>query len=222
LQPLERAHQHTQFLLEHLRAYRQLFTTITILTKNPVFLCEPNYRELVLSLAPLRVEVACPFFRDEARRYYEPAAPPVQSRLEGIRALRDIGVSVSLRIDPIFPKDPLPQALFGTRTMADYNIGKGQREEDLEELIGFASSVGCQRIIVSPLKLVVGRFGRSALNDSYLPLFRDACGGHLVKKGTSYRLPWSLYHDLIRKPVELARSKGIEMIYCKDNLTTTP
>ena len=208
-------------LLQQIRETRDLFTTITILTKNPRMLCTPEYLEILKALTGIQVEVTCLFYRDEARRYYEPGAPSVASRLESIRTLRQAGVSVSLRIDPIFPRDPLPEDVFGNASLRDYGISEGQTGADIEQLIRFASDVGCQRIIVSPLKLVVGRSGRSALLDTFLALYRDANNGKPIKRGTAYRLPWSLYHHWIAEPAELARSLGIELIYCKRNLLTT-
>jgi DNA repair photolyase len=221
LQPLEKVHRHTLFLLQKLLQNRDRFTTITILTKNPEMLCSPEYLEIVQTLTDFQVEVTCPFYRDEPRRFLEPGAPKIESRLEGIRKLREKGVTVSLRIDPIFPRDPLPTEVFSKPSLKDYGILQSQTEGDIEQLIEFASAVGCKRIIVSPLKLVADHFGKSELPQPYLELYRDANGGKPIKKGASHRLPWDLYHHWIRKPTELADSLGIELVYCKKNLITT-
>jgi DNA repair photolyase len=222
LQGLEMSHHHTLFLLEHLRTHEEFFTTITILTKNPSVLCRPEYLTIISRLTTFQVEVTCPFFRDEARKFYEPFAPSVRHRLEAIRTLRAAGISVSLRIDPLFPRDPLPADVFGNKHLADYGIPVSQTDEDFEELIKFASGVGCRRIIVSPLKLIVsGRCVRSDLTDIFLPVYRDAAGTKPIRKGTSYRLPWPVYHKLIEKPRHIARTYGIDIVYCKDNLIGT-
>jgi DNA repair photolyase len=192
-----------------------------MLTKNPELLCAAEYMEGARALTDFQVEVTCLFFRDEARRLYEPGAPKVESRLEGIRKLRENGISVSLRIDPIFPRDPLPQGVFRKSCLRDYNIVPGQTDEDMEHLIRFAAEVGCRRIIVSPMKLVAGRWGKSELLETYLELYRDANKGQPIKKGTAYRLPWSLYHYWIERPTELAESLGIQLVYCKKNLCAT-
>jgi DNA repair photolyase len=221
LQPLERTHRHTLFLLRQLQAHRHLFATITMLTKNPKRLCAPDYIDIVKALPGFQVEVTCLFYDDEARRFYEPGAPGVKSRLEAVRTLREHGIAVSLRVDPVFPRDPLPRDVFGDRSLRDYGILHGQTKADIEQLIRFAARVGCRRVIVSPLKLVMGRSGRSELIETYLDLYRDANGGKPIKRGTAYRLPWSLYHHWIAEPTELAQSLGVEIIYCKRNLVST-
>jgi DNA repair photolyase len=221
LQPLEATHRHTLFLLRQIQENRELFTTVTVLTKNPARLCAPEYMEVIKALTNLQVEVTCLVFRDEARRALEPGAPTVESRLESIRHLREQGIAVSLRIDPIFPRDPLPREIFPRPSLADYGILQGQTTEDIEKLIEFAARVSCQRIIVSPLKLVLGRLGRSRLLQTYLELYSDANGGKPITKGLSYRLPWELYHRWIQEPTELAGKLGIELVYCKRNLLTT-
>jgi hypothetical protein len=97
----------------------------------------------------------------------------------------------------------------------------GLGSPSIEKLIEFAARVGCKRIIVSPLKLVLGRFGKSRLLQTYLELYSDANGGTPIKKGLSYRLPWELYHHWIQEPTELAGRLDIELVYCKRNLLTT-
>jgi hypothetical protein len=222
LQPLEIESGDSLFLFRELLKHENLFTTVTVLTKNPAILCRPEYLDTITSLKSFQVEVTCPFYRDEARRFYEPFAPSVRRRLDAIAVLRAAGIPVSLRIDPIFPRDPLPRELFGNRCLADYDIGDSQSDGDFDALIGFAADVGCRRIIVSPLKLLVaGRCGRSDLTALFAPLYKDAAGAKPIRKGTSYRLPWPFYHELIRKPAELAACAGIELMYCKDNLYST-
>jgi DNA repair photolyase len=221
LQPLEKSHRHTLFLLRALHDNRECFTTVTLLTKNPEPLCAPGYLEIVQDMTDFQVEVTCPFNRDAIRRFYEPGAPNIQSRLEGIRKLREKGISVSLRIDPIFPRDPLPKEIFKKACLQDYGIPESQTDKDIEQLIAFAAKAGCQKIIVSPLKLVTGRWSRSKLPEIYLRFYRDANKGKLLRKGTSYRLPWKLFHYWIKKPAELANSMGIDLVFCKDNLVST-
>ena len=220
LQPLEKEHRPTLYLRRTLRANRDRFTTITMLTKNPALLCAPEYLEVIRSLTRFQVEVTCPFYQDKSRRFYEPGAPSVESRLEGIRRLREHGIAVSLRMDPIFPRDPLPGS-FRKRCLRDYGIPESQTDRDVEMLVAFAADVRCTRIITSPLKLIAGRWGRSELLETYLELYRDANGGRPIKKGTSYRLPWNLYHHWLQGPKELADSLGIELIHCKKNLVAT-
>ncbi|MGE0086490.1 MAG: radical SAM protein [Desulfococcaceae bacterium] len=225
LQPLEKIHRHTLLLLKKIKEYRNFFTTITILTKNPSILCEPDYLEVITSLGTekhsFQVEVTCPFYNDDTRRFFEPGAPKVETRLEGIKKLREKNITVALRIDPIFPRDPLPKEFFDKPALKDYGAPQSQTEKDLEQLIKFASDVRCSRIIISPLKLTTDRFNKSDLVPIYLKLFAAANKGKPIKKGSAFRLPWPLYHHWIEKPSILSKELNIPLIYCKKNLINT-
>lgn len=225
LQPLEKVHKHTLLLLSELKKNRELFTTITILTKNPAILCGSDYINVIKSLSTkdhfFQVEVTCPFYNDDTRRFFEPGAPPVQSRLDAIRQLREQGIRVALRIDPIFPRDPLPKDFFEKPSLKDYGAPQSQTDEDFEQLIRFASDVKCSRIIISPLKLTTDRLNKSELIPVYLKLFAAANKGRAIKKGAAFRLPWELYCYWREKPLQVADSLGMPLIYCKKNLIET-
>jgi DNA repair photolyase len=221
LQPIEKVHKDTLFLLQQLQKYQRCFSTITILTKNPILLCTPKYLKVIQSLKTFQVEVTCPFYQDEPRKFFEPGAPKIESRFEAIRILRKHNIKVALRIDPIFPRNPLPKEFFEKPTLHAYDAPQSQTEEDIEHLIRFASEVGCSRIIVSPLKLTAGRLNRSELLTEYRKLYAAANNGKLIKKGAAYRLPWPLYHHWIEKPTHIADSLEIPLVYCKKNLFDT-
>ena len=225
LQPLEKIHKHTLLLLNKLKESRSLFTTITILTKNPSILCEPEYLEVIKTLSTndhlFQIEVTCPFHNDETRKFFEPEAPKVESRLEAIRKLRKENITVALRIDPIFPREPLPKEFFDKPLLKDYDAPMSQTDEDLEILIKFAAEVGCSRVIVSPLKLTTSRFNKAELIPHYLKLYAAANKGKPIKKGTAYRIPWPLYHHWLKEPSALAKSLGIPLFFCKNNLIKT-
>lgn len=124
LQPLEEQHRHTLFVLERLAEYRNRFTTVTLLTKNPAVLMDNRYVQVLHRLgelppdhprrrwfdakgcSPLRVECSLAFLGDEHRRLLDPAARSVESRMGALRLLRKEGLPVFLRIDPLFPRDP--------------------------------------------------------------------------------------------------------------------
>lgn len=221
LQPLEKIHKHTLTLLQSLAAHRKHFTIITILTKNPERLMANEYLDVIRGLKGFQVEVTCPFFHDEPRRFFEPGAPPIESRLNAIEKLRAQGITVALRIDPIFPRAPLPRQFFASESLDDYGALPSQTEDDLDKLVRFAAAAGCSRIIVSPLKLTTGRFINSELIPRFSKLYQAANHGKLVRKGSAYRMPWALYNHWIEKPRTLAESLGIPFVYCKDNLFTT-
>jgi hypothetical protein len=222
LQNLENIYHHTLFVLKQLLEHQNTFTRITILTKNPKQLCEPEYLTIIKSLTNLQIEVSCAFYDDKTRQRYEPGAPPIRSRLDSIKKLIDNKIKVSLRLDPIFPRDPLPGNFFSKSLLKDYDIEVSQTEEDILTLIHFAAEVGCVRIITSPVKLVYGRFGKSALIDEFYQVFTEANNGSKpLKKGNSYRLPWELYNYWIEKPKMIASKLGVPMVYCKTNLINT-
>lgn len=218
---LEREHRHTLFLLQKLREHRKHFSTITMLTKNPAMLCELEYLEIVQDLDNFQIEVTCAFYREETRKNFEPGAPSVHSRLEAIRKLREKGITVSLRLDPIFPREPLPEEFFAKRTLKDYGAPVSHTEEDMEKLICFAAEVGCKSVIVSPLKLIVNPSGGKDLRPDYLKLYAEANGGKPDKKGMSYRMPWPLYRHWMGMPRKLGASLGIPVVFCKNNLFKT-
>jgi len=86
---------------------------------------------------PLRVECSLAFYNDEHRRLLDSAAPSVESRMEALRFLRKEGFPVFLRIDPLFPRDPLD----GGKTMADFGLPDVQPMRDLEGLVSFSREV---------------------------------------------------------------------------------
>ncbi|MDM8524112.1 hypothetical protein QUF80_12150, partial [Desulfococcaceae bacterium HSG8] len=221
LQYLEKSHKHTLFLLQKLREHRECFTTITVLTKNPMILCDPEYLTIIQALKNFQVEVTCPFYKDDIRKFFEPYAPPIESRLEAIRKLREKDITISLRLDPVLPRVPLPKEFFSKPGLEDYDAPEGQTDKDIEQLIRFASEVGCKSIIVSPLKLVIGRFGNPDICSDYLKLYTEANQGKLIRQGSAYRMPWPLYLHWLEKPGDLAKSLGIPLIYCKNNLLNT-
>jgi DNA repair photolyase len=152
LQPLEQQYRHTLFVLEKLAEHRNRFTTVTLLTKNPAVLIDDRYVRVLRRLSelpadhprrawfdaqghpPLRVECSLAFFNDDFRHLLDPAAPSVASRMEALWFLRKDGLPVFLRIDPLFPRDPLG----GGKMMADFGLPDVQPIRDLEGLVSFS------------------------------------------------------------------------------------
>ena len=136
LQPLEQEHQHTLYTIEQLAQRRHRFTTVTLLTKNPAILTDQRYLRALHQLnqlpanhprrewfkktghPPLRVECSLAFHNDKSRKLMDPAAPSVESRLAAIRSLRQQNIPVFIRIDPLFPRDPLPNG----KCMSDFEL----------------------------------------------------------------------------------------------------
>ena len=239
LQPLEQEHRHTLFVLERLAQHRNRFTTVTLLTKNPAVLMDDRYVGVLHRLnelpadhqrrlwfdgqgcPPLRVECSLAFFNDEHRRLLDPAAPSVESRMQALRFLRKEGFSVFLRIDPLFPRDPLG----GGKTMADFDLRDVQSMRDLECLVRFGRELAAPHIIYSVAKITRRKQGdlppvMERVKRVYQHLSTDQ---PLVFHGGSWRLPESVAAELVLKPfLELCSRHSVTARPCKMNLITTP
>ena len=238
LQPLELEYRHTLYTLEKLAERRHRFTTVTILTKNPSILVDDRYVRLLQQLnelptdhpaaarfrendlAPLRVECSLAFYNDEARQLLDPTAPDVASRIEAIRSLRQKGIPVILRIDPLFPRDPLP----GGKSMTDFGLPDFQPIGDLQRLIQFAREVDVCHLVYSVAKITRPRF------DPLLPVMAQmkqvyehlSPNEPLPCRGGSWRLPNEVAHRLVVTPfLDLCRQQSMTAKMCKENLLST-
>ena len=239
LQPLERAYEHTLFTLERLAERRHRFTTVTLLTKNPELLTTSRYLDMLhrlnqlgldhpkaawfteRGLPPLRIECSLSFLDDGVRRLFEPGCPTVEDRLSAIRHLRAEGLSVFMRIDPLFPRDPLP----GRRTMREFGLPDVQPTADLERLIQFAGSIGVSHLVYSVAKITRPRSG--SLPDVMEKMKRVyesvAQGEPLVFRGGSWRLPDAVAARQVVDPfLGLCRRHSMAAKMCKANLLSTP
>ena len=239
LQSLEQEHRHTLYALEKLVERRHRFTTITVLTKNPAVLMDQRYIQALHHLhqlptdhprsawfakngyPPLRIECSLAFHDDKHRKLFDQAAPSVESRMTAIRFLRKEGLPVFVRIDPLFPHDPLP----GGKTMGDYDLPDIQPMADLEKLIRFAREVGAGHLIYSVAKITRPRCGMlpsvmEKMKRVYEHLAREQ---PLVCRGGSWRLPANVVTSLVAEPfLDLCRQHSMEAKMCKTNLVSTP
>ncbi|MCL2700652.1 MAG: hypothetical protein FWE88_03035 [Phycisphaerae bacterium] len=194
-QPLEADAGHTRLTLRRILDHRNRFTSVVVLTKNPRLAVELGCDELFRKLHASKhnsprpgflLEVSLAFWRDEARKLYDPGAPSVEDRVAGIRRLRQAGVDVVLRIDPLFPRaekrdagvspacregfQPSPSAdekdfsSFNGQAHGTHNAGEtpASREwpqtlDDLERLVAFAKEVGVRHVVYSTAKIVQPR-----------------------------------------------------------------
>lgn len=239
LQPLEEQHRHTLFVLERLAEHRNRFTTVTLLTKNPAVLMDDRYVQVLHRLGelppdhprrtlfdakgypPLRVECSLAFFNDDRRRLLDPAAPSVESRMEALRFLRMEGLPVFLRIDPLFPRDPLG----GGKMMADFGLPDVQSLRDLDGLVSFSRELSAGHIIYSVAKITRRKQGDlPPVMERMKRVYQHLSAGQpLVFHGGSWRLPESISAPLVLKPfLELCRRYSIPAKPCKTNLITTP
>ena len=172
-------------------------------------------------LPGLRVEVSLAFWREDVRALLDPGAPSVEDRLNGIRLLRQAGIPVVLRIDPLLPRSPIDG-----KSLHDFEFPEAQPLEDLDRLLAFAAEVRVMHVVYSPAKIVLPR--PRALS----PLMRNlkrvyehlaAPPNKLVFRGGSWRLPPEVASRHVVQPfLDLCRRHGLATQFCKQNLITTP
>jgi DNA repair photolyase len=240
-QPLEVNSGHTRYALSQVLAHRHRFTSVRILTKNPLMPVQLGYLDLFKRLAELPshhpraatfqhggfpgfcVEVSLAFCREEARAAYDPGAPTVEERMKGIRALRQAGIPVVLRIDPLFPRAPLGAG--AGENYANFGLVEPQTAEDIGNLIGFAKEVEALYVVHSPAKIVQPR-GRKL--SSVMQAMRRvydyvAAPDKPTFRGGSWRLPDAVARAQVTEPfLETCKRVGVAAKYCKHNLIETP
>jgi len=237
-QPLEAKVGQTGVVLENLARHRHRFTTVTLLTKNPLLAAQPEYIKRLRALATLpddhprrrqfvdaklpglRVEVSLAFWRDQARAVFDPGAPTVGERLEGIRQLRGAGLPVVLRIDPLLPRGPL-----GSKAMADFGLPEPQTPEDLDGLLGFAADAGVMHVVYSVAKIARPRAGAlSHVMGKMLAAYRHLAGASgLEFRGGSWRLPRAIAQACVVEPfLNVCQRRGLTAKFCMQNLISTP
>ena len=239
LQPLEQEHRHTLFTLEKLAEHRNRFTTVTLLTKNPAALVEDVYIQALRHLnrfptdhprrgwfeekgfPPLRLEISLAFFNDEHRRLLDPVAPSVEDRMAAIRQLRQQNLPVFLRIDPLFPRDPLGDGM----RMVDFGLPDVQAMSDLEGLVAFGHEVGIQGFIYSVAKITrPQQGGLPPVMEQMKRVYQHLSPRQsLIFRGGSWRLPEDVADQQIVGPfLEICQRYSMPARACKANLIGTP
>jgi len=239
LQSLEREFRDTLFVLERLAERRHRFTSVTLLTKNLALLMDNRYVGVMRRLnelsadhprrawfkthanPALRLECSLAFENDSHRRLLDSAAPSIESRMRALRFLRKEGIPVFVRIDPLFPRDPLP----GGKSMHEFGLPDVQPISGLERLIEFSGEVSAGHIIYSVAKITRRRAGGLLPVMARMKRVYDhlAAEQSLVFRGGSWRLPPSIAAELVAKPfLDLCRRHSIPALACKANLTSTP
>ena len=240
-QALEEKHGHTKMALEQILAHRNRFTTVTILTKDPLRAVRLGYGGLLRQLADLPpshpkyerfqklsqpgfcMEVSLAFWREEAAKAYDVHAPSVAERIDGLRALAAMGIPLVLRIDPLLPRSPLTDD--SQLSLKDLGLPEGQSLEDLEQLVLLAKELKVRHVVYSPMKIVKPR-GRT-LGD-VMQKFRKAyefmaAPQRLVWRSGSWRLPNEVTRDRVTGPfLDLCRKYGVPAKFCMTNLVETP
>lgn len=238
LQPLELKQRFTLYTLEQIAKYRNYFTTVTILTKNPIILTDPEYMEILTSIlkipeshacknmfnstlqSPLRIEVSVAFRHELNASFYDPGAASIYSRLSAIEKLCQNGIPVVLRIDPLLPRNPLPNG----KSLEDFQLPDAQSLSALEFLVNFAKENQILHIVYSVAKVVMPRYKSMHESMGRLKQVYEhiANGERLLFRGGSWRLPHKLAQVHITRPfVEICNRYGMKVCYCKQNLLKT-
>ena len=235
-QPLEEATGNARYALEQILAHRHRFSTVTILTKNPSLPVRRGYIDLFKQLTVLpsghprydeferrgipgfQVQVSLAFWRDAARAAYDVCAPSVEDRIEGVCALREAGIPVVLRIDPLFPRSPLP--IHPSKTFADFGLVEPQTIDDLAKLVAFARKVTVRHVVYSSARVVQPR-GRKlddtmkAMRSVYQAL---SAPGKPVWRG-GWRLPKEVSEKHVIEPfLGICETEGVKARYCMQDL----
>jgi DNA repair photolyase len=217
---LEKGHRHTLYSLQKIQENRSLFSSLVMLTKNPGMLCEEPYLSLIASaeMQPFTLQVTCAFWNDESRAFYEPHAPNVQGRLEAIKVLAGDGIDVELRIDPLFPASRFEDGIRGHKPLPDYAIPEAQSREDIVNLVRFAREAGATAIIVSVLKIPIGRSSYQC-KEWFKDIYRDSNPDQKRKvRSASWRLPAQYERALISEVAEICTRKGIAFKHCMQDV----
>jgi DNA repair photolyase len=239
-QPLEERLGHTRLALEGILAHRRRFSTVTVVTKNPSLAARDDYVQLLQALGEVpesqskaarwqisrhpavQVEVSLAFWREEARAFWDPRAPSVSERVEGVQALRAAGIPVVLRIDPLFPRSPLPPRF--AHKMDDFGVVEAHTLEDLENLVSFAKTVGARHVVYSPAKIVLPR--RRPMDPAMQNLLKVyqwiSAPARPFWRGGSWRLLPQLAADYVTgRFLEICQRLGVKAKFCMTNLVET-
>lgn len=239
-QPIEETLGHTRYALEQIFAHRKRFTTVTLLTKNPALAAKKDYIEILKALGNLPadhpkhaefksknlpglvLEVSLTFWQDAARVFYEPGAPSVENRIEGINALHEAGIPLVLRIDPLFPRSPLPNG----QALGDFGLPEAHTFDDLDHLVELAAKVNGKHIVYSPVKVVRPCMGTiSEPMQAFRQVFQIMAAPEKLKlDGGSWRLPLVVANEhIVDSFLAICRKRNITAKYCKQSLIeTTP
>jgi DNA repair photolyase len=219
---LETNFRHTLFALKTIANNRDTFSSIALLTKNPKILCEKEYLSIIKSpsMKPLVVQITCAYWNDDARKFYEPDAPSIQSRLDALQILSENNVEIQIRIDPLLPSSRIKGKIRGHKQLSHYSLPEAQSTDDLVNLIRFAKKAGVKSIIGKPLKIPISNKAKQAkelFGNLYTDSFPD---GKRKVQGGSWRLPEEYQKEMISNVAEICEREGIVFKHCKHDLLT--
>jgi DNA repair photolyase len=179
-QPVERDHLVTQRCLEVLARHDW---PVRLLTRSPLVLRDIP---LLRRIGDLSVGLSVPTLDDRARAILEPGAPPIQARLDALRALADAGLRTYANYAPAYPltggvrpsdiaeafRDAGVQWVYTQpwgylrnvlpalrRRLADAKLAGEPGIEDLDELDGRVEDPALQDRLLQTLKVAFAKAG---------------------------------------------------------------
>ncbi|MBN9122681.1 MAG: radical SAM protein [Planctomycetes bacterium] len=96
-QPVERSLMLTRGILESLTPHQP---RLTVQTRGPLVARDID---VLKDFRSLRVNVSVPTDSERVRRMFEPKAPPLETRWEAMRQLKDAGIAVGVCVTPTLP-----------------------------------------------------------------------------------------------------------------------
>ena len=219
---LETNFRHTLFALNTIANNRDIFSSVVLLTKNPKILCEREYLSILKnpSMKPVVVQITCAYWNDDTRKFYEPDAPSIQSRLDALQILSENNVEIQMRIDPLLPSSRIIDKIRGHKPLKHYSLPEAQSSDDLVSLIRFAKEAAVKSIIGKPLKIPVSNKAKQA-KELWGELYADSFPNAKRKvKGGSWRLPEEYQKEMISTVTEICEKEGMVFKYCKHDLLT--
>ncbi len=105
--------------------------------------------------------------------------------------------------------------------MRDYGVTRTQTQAELEELVSFAAETGCHRVVVSALKVPVGRWAQPDMKVLFRDLYGAPFGGKPRTRSFAWRLPEGYVKTLIDEVIAMGIRHGVAVTTCWNNLVTT-
>ena len=139
-----------------------------------------------------------------------------------MRALREAGIPVVLRIAPLLPRSPPPCQ---PSSLRDFGLEEAQTLDDLEHLVTFAHQVGVRHVVYSTAKIVQLRgTAFSPTMAAMREVYKALCApGKPVWRDFSWRLPPEVCEPHIVQPFrEICRRAGVADKFCMRDLVEIP
>ena len=172
------------------------------------------------SVPALRIEVSLAFFNQDDADFYDSDAPSVANRMQAIEQLRQNNIPVVLRIDPLLPRNPLPNG----KSLVDFNLPNAQSLPALEKLVKFAMKNSVLHIVYSVAKIIAPRYKPIPKALQQLKQVYDyiAKPDKIIFRGGSWRLPETIAQKQIIEPfLQICDSYRMKAYFCKQNLLLT-